>query len=148
MSKGINKVILVGRVGRDPEVGYLSNGNALAKLSLATSEAWKDKQSGEKKEATEWHRVVAFGKLAEIIGQYVKKGGMVYVEGKLQTRQYEKDGQKHYSTEIVASELQMLDSRGGEAGPVHGGGQAPQPSQPAPFDDDVPFMRHTSNYSF
>lgn len=136
MSKGINKAIIVGRCGKDPEVKYLPSGQAVASLSVATSESWKDKD-GQKQEKTEWHKVVAFGRLAEIIGQYVKKGGMVYVEGKLQTRSWEKDGQKHYSTEIVASELQMLDSRGSEAGPVQRAETAPA-AQTDDFDS-IPF---------
>ena len=136
MSKGINKAIIVGRCGKDPEVKYLPSGQAVASLSVATSESWKDKD-GQKQEKTEWHKVVAFGKLAEIIGQYVKKGGMVYIEGKMQTRSWEKDGQKHYSTEIVASELQMLDSRGSESGPV----QRAEPAPAAQTDDfdSIPF---------
>ncbi|MFZ5757568.1 MAG: single-stranded DNA-binding protein [Pseudomonadota bacterium] len=154
--KGINKVILIGNLGRDPETKYLPSGGAVTNVALATSESWKDKQSGQQQERTEWHRVVFFNKLAEIAGQYLKKGSKVYIEGSLRTRQWEKDGQKHYTTEIVASEMQMLDSRGGGGGASSGGDDhgfdqgfdqpAPAPrSKPAPqaaaadFDDDIPF---------
>lgn len=166
-SRGVNKVILVGNVGNDPEVRYMPNGNAVANISVATSETWKDKGNGEQQEKTEWHRVVFFNRLAEIVEQYIKKGSKLYLEGRLQTRQWEQDGVKRYSTEIVASEMQMLDSRGG-GGMDQGGGnsfgqqsqsqQSPQnapqsapqaapqsaPSQAAPsnfdnFDDDIPF---------
>ncbi|HAP92988.1 MAG TPA: single-stranded DNA-binding protein, partial [Gammaproteobacteria bacterium] len=112
---GINKVILVGNLGAKPEVKYASNGNAIANLSVATSESWTDKNTGQKQEKTEWHRVSVFGKLAEIAGQYLDKGSKVYVEGKLQTRSYEQDGVKKYATDIVISgfngTLQMLDRR-------------------------------------
>jgi len=160
-SRGVNKVILVGNVGNDPEMRVMPNGNSVANISIATSEAWKDKNTGEQQERTEWHRVVFFNRLAEIVEQYVKKGSKLYVEGRLQTRSWEQDGVKRYSTEIVASEMQMLDSRG-SAGADAGGnpfGQqqsSPQPaqaqaapsqaapSQAAPgnfdnFDDDIPF---------
>lgn len=151
-SRGVNKVILVGNLGNDPEVRYMPNGNAVANVSLATSETWKDKSTGEQQEKTEWHRVVFFNRLAEIIEQYVKKGTKLYVEGRLQTRSWEQDGVKRYSTEVVASEMQMLDSRGGTSQDF-GGSQAAatpaaQPSQqqaaPPPqnfdnFDDDIPF---------
>jgi single-strand DNA-binding protein len=113
---GVNKVILVGRLGRDPEVSYTASGMAVAKFSLATSEERKDKTTGEKKERTEWHRITAFGKLGEICGEYLAKGRQVYVEGRLQTSSYEKDGVTRYSTDIIASEMQMLGGRGdGEA---------------------------------
>ena len=112
-SRGVNKVILVGNLGNDPEVRYMPNGNAVANVSLATSETWKDKSTGEQQEKTEWHRVVFFNRLAEIVEQYVKKGTKLYVEGRLQTRSWEQDGVKRYSTEVVANEMQMLDSRGG-----------------------------------
>lgn len=112
MARGINKVILVGNLGNDPDTRYMPNGDAVTNISIATSESWKDKQTGQNVDRTEWHRVVFFRRLAEIAGEYLKKGSKVYVEGKLQTRQWEKDGQKHYTTEIVASEMQMLDSRG------------------------------------
>jgi single-strand DNA-binding protein len=112
MARGINKVILVGNLGNDPDTRYLPNGDAVTNLSIATSESWKDKQTGQNVDRTEWHRVVFFRRLAEIAGEYLKKGSKVYVEGKLQTRQWDKDGQKHYTTEIVGNEMQMLDSRG------------------------------------
>lgn len=146
-SRGVNKVILVGNLGQDPDVRYMANGNAVANVSLATSDSWKDKNTGEQQEKTEWHRVVFFNRLAEIVEQYVKKGSKLYVEGRLQTRSWEQDGVKRYTTEIVASEMQMLDSRGGNAGsdrdaPV---GSASNPANTAPqqnfdnFDDDIPF---------
>jgi single-strand DNA-binding protein len=159
-SRGVNKVILVGNVGNDPEFRAMPNGNGVANVSLATSDTWKDKTSGEAKEKTEWHRVVFFNRLAEIVEQYVNKGSKLYIEGRLQTRSWEQDGVKRYSTEIVASEMQMLDSRGGGGG---GGGasqgdnqfgqqqQAPAAQSAAPaqapaapanfdnFDDDIPF---------
>jgi single-strand DNA-binding protein len=120
MARGINKVILVGNLGNDPETRYLPDGNAVTNISIATSESWKDKNTGQQNDRTEWHRVVFFRRLAEIAGEYLKKGSKVYIEGQLRTRQYEKEGQKHYSTEIVANEMQMLDSRsdnmGGDGG--------------------------------
>lgn len=115
MSRGVNKVILVGNVGGDPDVRYMPNGNAVANITLATSESWRDKQTGQQQEKTEWHRIVFFGRLAEVVGQYVRKGSKLYVEGKLQTREWEKDGVKRYTTEIVVDingQMQMLDSRG------------------------------------
>src|SRR4051794_34250841 len=119
----VNKVILVGNLGADPETKYLPSGDAVANIRLATTDRWKDKASGEMKEATEWHRIKFFGRLAEIAGEYLKKGGQVYVEGKLRTEEYEKDGQKRYSTDIIADEMQMLGSRGGgEGGGMSGGG--------------------------
>ena len=152
-SRGVNKVILVGNVGNDPEVRYMPNGNAVANISIATSDTWKDKTSGDQQEKTEWHRVVFFNRLAEIVEQYVKKGSKLYVEGRLQTRSWEQDGVKRYSTEIVSNEMQMLDSRGGAAaGQDFGNQPAAAPAQPqvaaqpqsAPanfdnFDDDIPF---------
>ena len=155
-SRGINKVILVGNVGNDPEVRYMSNGNAVANVSIATSESWKDKGTGEQQERTEWHRVVFFNRLGEIVEQYVKKGSKLYVEGRLQTRSWEQDGVKRYSTEIVANEMQMLDSRGGQSDSDYGqqrsappqqssggGGGSQQPQPQAGnfdnFDDDIPF---------
>ena len=108
MAKGINKVILIGNLGQDPAQKALPNGNAVTNVSLATSRTWKDKNSGEQKEKTEWHRVVFFNRLAEIAAQYLKKGEKVYIEGELRTREWEKDGQKHFTTEIVGSEMQML----------------------------------------
>ncbi|RUO78593.1 single-stranded DNA-binding protein [Pseudidiomarina taiwanensis] len=125
-SRGINKVILIGNLGQDPEIRYTQNNTAIANLSIATSETWKDKQTGEPREQTEWHRCVAYRRLAEIAGEYLKKGSKVYVEGRLQTRKWQdQSGQDRYTTEIVINEMQMLDSRGG---PQQGGyqGQAPQ----------------------
>lgn len=107
----VNKVILVGNLGKDPETRYLPDGGAVTNISLATTESWKDKASGEKKEKTEWHRVGFFGKLAEIAGEYLKKGSQVYVEGRIQTREYEKEGVKRYSTEIIADRMQMLGGK-------------------------------------
>lgn len=139
MARGVNKVILVGNLGQDPEVRYTQNQKQVANLNLATSEQWADRQTGQRQERTEWHRVVLFDRLAEIAGQYLKKGSKVYIEGKLQTRKWQnQQGQDQYTTEIVANELQMLDSRGPEAGQSYGNagyqggqdyGQAPQ--QPA-----------------
>lgn len=122
MARGINKVILVGNVGRDPETRYSAGGMAVTTVSVATSESWKDKQTGEQKEKTEWHRVKFFGRLAEIAGEYLKKGSQVYVEGSLRTEEYEKDGVKRYSTDIVAAEMQMLGGRPGGGGDFEGGG--------------------------
>ena len=148
MARGVNKVILVGNLGGDPEVRYTSGGSAVANVTLATTESWKDKSSGEKQEKTEWHRVAFFGRLAEIAGEYLKKGSQIYVEGSLRTREWEKDGVKRYTTEIVANEMQMLGGRsGGTASyePESRGSQpeaAPSPSRsstPTDFDDDIPF---------
>jgi len=166
MAKGVNKVILVGNVGGDPETKYMPSGGAVTNLSIATSESWKDKQTGQAQERTEWHRVVFFNRLAEIASEYVRKGSKVYLEGSLRTRQWEQDGVKRYSTEIVASEMQMLDSREGgtqqqqQAPQQRQQQQAPQQRQQAPqqqaqnqqqarqaveggfdasFDDDIPF---------
>ena len=150
MARGVNKVILVGNLGKDPEVRYSPNGSAMANVTIATSESWKDKQSGEKQEKTEWHRVVFFNRLAEIVGEYLKKGSQVYIEGRLQTRKWQgQDGQDRYTTEIVANEMQMLGSRSGGGGDTSWNQQsnnAPsQQSSPASappaddFDDDVPF---------
>lgn len=138
--RGVNKVILVGNLGRDPEVKYLPTGGAVANITIATSEAWKDKQTGQMQEQTEWHSVVFYGKLAEIAGEYLKKGSRVYVEGSLHTRKWQdkQTGQDKYRTEIKANTMQMLDGK-------QGGGQsaAPAPSAPASggddFDDDIPF---------
>lgn len=157
MARGVNKVILIGNLGQDPEVKYMPSGGAVTNVTVATSESWKDKTSGEQKENTEWHRVVFFRRLAEIAGEYLKKGSKVYIEGKLQTRKWQdQSGNDRYTTEIVANEMQMLDSRGG-AGGGGGGGSYNQPSgasssapasaqqQQAPaggmgdFDDDIPF---------
>ena len=131
MARGINKVIIVGNLGNDPEVRYSSNGAAIANLSVATSESWKDKNTGEMQEKTEWHRIVMFNRLGEIAGEYLRKGSKVYIEGKLQTRKWQdQSGQDKYTTEIVANEMQMLDSRGDNAG--QGGGGGFQPRQQAP----------------
>ena len=150
MARGINKVILVGHLGRDPEVRYSPSGAAIANVTIATSEGWKDKQTGEQKERTEWHRVVFFSRLAEIAGEYLRKGSQVYVEGRLQTRKWQdQNGQDRYTTEIVANEMQMLGGRGGGSGGQSSStdnqfDQSPQPIQAAPkdfddFDDDIPF---------
>ena len=152
MARGVNKVILIGNLGQDPEVKYMPNGNAVANITVATSESWKDKNTGEQVDKTEWHRVVFFRRLAEIVGEYLKKGSKIYIEGKLQTRKWQdKNGADHWTTEVIASEMQMLDSRGGGSSDFNQGqGQgssAPQsaPAQAAPapanndFDDDIPF---------
>lgn len=150
MARGVNKVILVGNLGQDPEVRYSPNGGAIANISVATTESWKDKNTGEQVDKTEWHRVVFFRRLAEIAGEYLKKGSKVYIEGKLQTRKWQdKNGQDRYTTEIVANEMQMLDSRGGgsadfsqasapAAGSNNGGAPMDAPP-PMDFDDDIPF---------
>lgn len=158
-SRGVNKVILVGNVGADPETRYMPNGNAVTNVTLATSETWKDKNTGEQQERTEWHRLTFYQRLAEIVAEYVRKGSKLYVEGRLQTRSWEQDGVKRYATDIIVNEMQMLDSRSGGSG----GGSGYQPAQssqppanqqsgqgeakgpaPAPadmdsFDDDIPF---------
>jgi len=154
MARGVNKVILVGNLGRDPEMKYTASGAAIANITVATSDSWNDKQTGEKVEKTEWHRVVAFQRLAEIMGEYLKKGSQVYIEGRLQTRKWQdQNGQDRYTTEVVASDMQMLGSRGGEGGgrPQGSGGgfrsnpPAQQPPTPAGSegggfdDDDIPF---------
>ncbi|MGK0257821.1 MAG: single-strand DNA-binding protein [Candidatus Azotimanducaceae bacterium] len=122
MARGINKVILIGNLGRDPETRYAQNGGAVTNFSIATSESWRDKGSGENQERTEWHNVVCFARLAEIAGEYLRKGSKVYIEGSLRTSSWETDGQKKYKTEVMARELQMLDSRGGAGGAPAGGG--------------------------
>src|SRR5690554_3610853 len=123
-SRGINKVILIGNLGADPEVRYTQNSTAIANLSVATSETWKDKQTGEQREQTEWHRVVCYRRVAEIAGEYLRKGSKVYIEGRLQTRKWQgQDGKDNYTTEIVCNDLQMLDSRGGQGGGNYGAGQ-------------------------
>lgn len=145
MARGVNKVILVGNLGADPEVKYMPNGNAVANVTIATSESWKDKQSGEQKDKTEWHRVVFFRRLAEIAGEYLKKGSQIYIEGKLQTRKWQdKNGNDRYTTEIIANEMQMLGGRGG--GSADFGAASSSAAAPAPpaavvdeFDDDIPF---------
>src|SRR5690554_6870555 len=133
MARGVNKVILIGNVGGDPEVRYMPNGNAVANVTLATSDSWKDRETGQQQERTEWHRVVFFGRLAEIVGQYLRKGSKIYVEGRLQTREWEKDGIKRYTTEVVVDingQMQMLDGRGGSDD--MSAGQAPRQQQQAP----------------
>ena len=146
MARGINKVILVGNLGRDPEVRYAASGAAVANVTIATSESWKDKNSGEKQERTEWHRIVFFGRLAEIASEYLKKGSQIYVEGRLQTRKWQdKDGNDRYTTEVVANEMQMLGSRGGASAPADNYNQdnqssaVPAAAGPVDFDDDIPF---------
>ena len=141
---GINKVIIVGNLGRDPEVRYTASGSAVANFSVATSETWNDKSTGEKKERTEWHRIVAWDKLGEICGKYLSKGRQVYVEGKLQTRSYDdKDGVKRYTTEIIAQDVQFLGGRdASDSGRPAGGGPDREPTgRPAgpADDDDIPF---------
>ena len=148
MSRGLNKVMLIGNLGNDPETRYTQGGAAVTSIGIATSETWKDKQTGEKQERTEWHNVTFFGRLAEVAGEYLRKGSKVYVEGQLRTNSWEKDGQKHYKTEIIASEMQMLDSKG-QGGGAPGGQQKPPPQRAAQpvsnpdsledFDDDIPF---------
>ncbi len=163
MSRGVNKVILIGNLGNEPDVRYMPSGDAVANVSIATSEAWKDKNTGEMQERTEWHRVVFFGKIAEVVKQYLHKGSKIYVEGKLRTRKWQgQDGQDRYTTEVVVDingSMQMLDGRpgggtadygdgamarpsgGGQprpaAAPSSGGGQ--RGNEPPPFDDDIPF---------
>ena len=128
-TKGVNKVILVGNLGNDPEVRYMPNGNAVANVSLATSESWKDQQ-GQVQERTEWHRLTMYRRLAEIAGEYLKKGSQIYVEGKLQTRKWQdQQGQDKYTTEIIVDQMQMLGGRGGEGGGGNGGYQRPQNNQ-------------------
>ncbi len=159
-SRGINKVILVGNLGQDPETRYMPSGGAVTNITVATSETWKDKQSGQQQERTEWHRIVFFNRLAEIAGEYLRKGSKVYIEGSLRTRKWQdkNTGADRYTTEIVANEMQMLDSRGGGAGGDYAPAEQPAPQQ-APravaaggaessaaqpggfdnFDDDIPF---------
>jgi single-strand DNA-binding protein len=155
MARGVNKVILVGHLGKDPEVRYAPNGGAVANITLATSESWKDKATGEKQERTEWHRVVFFGKLAEIAGEYLKKGAQIYVEGRLQTRKWQdKEGKDRYTTEVVGGEMQMLGSRSGAGGSSdesfsqdsytetakpRGAAKGGSADIPNDFDDDIPF---------
>lgn len=131
---GLNKVMLIGNLGRDPEIRYSQNGLAVVNFSIATSESWTDKNSGQKQEKTEWHRIVAFGKQAEILEKYLSKGSSVYIEGRLQTRNWEKDGQTHYTTEIVTSNFQFLGGRpGGQGGEYQQGGGYQQGSQGGNF---------------
>jgi single-strand DNA-binding protein len=162
MARGVNKVILIGNVGQDPETRYMPNGKAVTNLRVATSESWKDKQTGEQREQTEWHTIVMYDRLAEIAAEYLKKGSQVYIEGKLRTRKWQdKEGRDRYTTEINANEMQMLGGRpGGSSGmggagaggggsefsraesssraaPAAAGGRAP--AEESPFDDDIPF---------
>ena len=158
MARGINKVIIVGNVGQDPETRYMPSGSAVTNFTVATNESWKDKQTGEQKDRTEWHRVAMFNRLAEIAAEYLRKGSQVYIEGKLRTRKWQgQDGQDRYTTEIIADEMQMLGGRGGGAGGgsfgggggqqgggqqgggQQGGGSAPPQPGPDDFDDDIPF---------
>jgi single-strand DNA-binding protein len=160
MARGVNKAILIGNLGADPETRYTPSGTAVANIRIATTESWKDRQSGEQQERTEWHRIVAFNRLAEIIGEYLKKGSQVYIEGKLQTRKWQdQSGNDRYTTEIVANDMQMLGGRGGGGsggdssfggrggggGPAQGGdtgggsGGGGSQAPPDDFDDDIPF---------
>ena len=146
MARGVNKAIIVGTLGQDPEVRYTASGSAVANISVATNESWRDKATGEMQERTEWHRIVVFGKLAEIAQQYLKKGSQAYFEGRIQTRKWQdQSGNDRYSTEIVANEMQMLGGRGGGAPMESSGGQSqskPAPAETAPMDDgfdDIPF---------
>lgn len=136
MARGVNKVILIGNLGQDPDTRYTPNGNAVVNLNLATDESYKDRQTGQLVPKTEWHRVVLFGKVAEVAGQYLRKGSKVYIEGKLQTRKWQgQDGQDRYTTEVVVDingQMQMLDSRGGEGGGMGQGAPAGRPQQSAP----------------
>lgn len=140
MARGINKVILVGNLGGDPEVRYMPSGGAVTNITIATSESWKDKQTGQQNERTEWHRVVFFNRLAEIAGEYLRKGSKVYVEGSLRTRKWQdQSGQDRYTTEIVGAEMQMLDSRGeGGAGGFGGGQQAGYGGQQGGYQQQAP----------
>jgi single-strand DNA-binding protein len=151
MARGINKVILVGNLGKDPETRYMPSGKAVTNFSIATSESWKDKQTGEQKEQTEWHNIVMYDRLAEIAAEYLRKGSQVYVEGRLRTRKWQdKEGRDRYTTEIIANEMQMLGGRGGAGGGM--GTESRAEPRPAPatergsaapsrdeFDDDIPF---------
>lgn len=151
MARGINKVILVGNLGKDPEVRYMPSGGAVANVTLATSDQWKDKQTGEQRERTEWHNVVFYQRLAEIVGEYLKKGSQVYVEGSLRTRKWQdKNGNDRYTTEIIASEMQMLGGRGGGGSANYNSNRAPAAAESQGgggsgggfdegFDDDIPF---------
>jgi len=149
MARGVNKVILIGNLGADPEVRYMPSGQAVANVRLATAESWRDKETGENQERTEWHRVVFFGRQAEVVKEYLRKGSQIYVEGRLQTRKWQgQDGQDRYTTEIVASDMQMLGSRSGGAASQGFEREEPSSTKPAkstspeieqPFDDDIPF---------
>jgi single-strand DNA-binding protein len=148
MARGINKVIIVGNLGGDPETRYMPSGSAVTNLTVATNESWKDKQTGEQKDRTEWHKVAMFNRLAEIAAEYLRKGSQVYIEGKLRTRKWQdKNGQDRWTTEIIADEMQMLGGRGGSGGgsaPMSSGQDSGPPSTPPQagpddFDDDIPF---------
>ena len=151
MARGVNKVIIVGNLGNDPDTRYMPSGGAVTNLSVATNESWKDKQTGEQKDRTEWHRVAMFGRLAEIAAEYLRKGSQVYIEGKLRTRKWQdQSGNDRYTTEIIADEMQMLGGRSGAGAPAMNdmGGPPPAPPQGGggrpsgggdDFDDDIPF---------
>lgn len=146
MSKGLNKVMLIGNLGQDVELSAMPNGDAVCTLSIATTESWKDKNTGEKVDKTEWHRVVAFKRMAEVCGEFLRKGSKVYIEGSLRTKKWEKDGVTRYTTEIVARDMQMLDSRQQQGEQEQGrsnenGSQSSYTAPPAPdnFSDDIPF---------
>jgi single-strand DNA-binding protein len=144
MARGVNKVILVGNLGKDPDTRYMPSGSAVTNFSIATSESWKDKQTGEQKDRTEWHNISMFGRLAEIAAEYLRKGSQVYIEGKLRTRKWQdKSGNDRYTTEVVADEMQMLGGRSGGGAPAtqdSGSSSAPpQSSDSGEFDDDIPF---------
>lgn len=145
MARGVNKVIIIGNLGQDPEVRFMPNGNAVANITVATSESWKDKNTGEQKSITEWHRVVFFKRIAEVVGEYLKKGSKIYIEGKLKTRKWQdKNGKDCWTTEIVANEMQMLDGQSNQGVPQpHAGQNQTSQAAPAPsnddFDDDIPF---------
>lgn len=149
MSRGINKVILIGNLGNDPDVRYTSGGAAVTNISLATTDSWKDKETGEQQDRTEWHKIVFFGRLAEIVAEYLRKGSQIYVEGRLQTRKWQdKEGKDRYTTEIVGNEMQMLGSRGSSPDMDKSAPPPPAQSQSAPdtkqaegdfVDDDIPF---------
>tara|TARA_B100001250_G_scaffold121339_1_gene102978 strand:+ start:1810 stop:2247 length:438 start_codon:yes stop_codon:yes gene_type:complete len=145
MAQGVNKVILIGNLGADPEVRYTGDGTAVANFSLATAESWKDRTSGERQERTEWHRVVLWRQLAELAKEYLKKGSKVYIEGKLQTRSWDdQSGQKRYTTEVVGNQMNFLDSRDGASSGGNGNGSGDPGPTPPPYnsgddDDDLPF---------
>jgi single-strand DNA-binding protein len=149
MARGINKVILIGNLGNDPDIRYTASGSAVANISLATAESWKDKSTGDVQERTEWHKVVFFGRLAEIAGEYLKKGSQIYIEGRLQTRKWEdKEGKDRWTTEIVGNEMQMLGRRGDSSAsfeksepprPAAAAAGVAEPAVAADFDDDIPF---------
>jgi single-strand DNA-binding protein len=153
MARGVNKVILIGNLGADPEVRYTSGGSAVANVTIATSSSWRDKQSGDMQDRTEWHRVVFFGRIAEIVSEYLRRGAKVYVEGSIRTRKWQdKSGADRYTTEVIGNEMQMLDSRGGSSAPesgkpsyasnADGASKKPNPAEAMSaddLDDDIPF---------